>query len=96
MSCLMLNHEGFSKSWKLSNSTRQSSCRDGEKYGEAAVKLLAATLGDQWVLADKRMHINNNWWRRIRRLVKKFICKALNLLLCNCFTGTRASEANES
>jgi hypothetical protein len=45
MSCLMLNHEGFSKSWKLSNSTRQSSCRDGEKYGEAAVKLLAATLG---------------------------------------------------
>lgn len=45
MSCLMLNHEGFSKSWKLSNSTRQSSCTDGEKYGEAAVKLLAATLG---------------------------------------------------
>uniref|UniRef100_A0A0E0I5T9 Uncharacterized protein n=1 Tax=Oryza nivara TaxID=4536 RepID=A0A0E0I5T9_ORYNI len=43
MSCLMLNHEGFSKSWKLSNSTRQST--DGEKYGEAAVKLLAATLG---------------------------------------------------
>ncbi|BAS88319.1 Os04g0269800 [Oryza sativa Japonica Group] len=30
---------------KLSNSTRQSSCRDGEKYGEAAVKLLAAKLG---------------------------------------------------
>uniref|UniRef100_A0A0E0APE6 Uncharacterized protein n=2 Tax=Oryza glumipatula TaxID=40148 RepID=A0A0E0APE6_9ORYZ len=61
-------------SWKLSNSTRQSSCRDGEKYGEAAVKLLAATLGDQWVLADKRMHINNNWWRRIRRLVKSASC----------------------
>nr|CAE05455.3 OSJNBa0073E02.15 [Oryza sativa Japonica Group]CAE05620.1 OSJNBb0061C13.2 [Oryza sativa Japonica Group] len=74
MSCLMLNHEGFSKSWKLSNSTRQSSCRNGEKYGEAAVKLLAATLRDQWALADKRMHINNNWWRQKRRLVKSASC----------------------
>uniref|UniRef100_I1PN27 Uncharacterized protein n=1 Tax=Oryza glaberrima TaxID=4538 RepID=I1PN27_ORYGL len=74
MSCLMLNHEGFSKSWKLSNSTRQSSCRNGEKYGEAAVKLLAATLRDQWALAYKRMHINNNWWRQKRRLVKSASC----------------------
>uniref|UniRef100_A0A0E0H386 Uncharacterized protein n=1 Tax=Oryza nivara TaxID=4536 RepID=A0A0E0H386_ORYNI len=29
---------------------------------------------DQWALADKRMHINNNWWRQKRRLVKSASC----------------------
>jgi hypothetical protein len=39
---------------------------------------------DQWVLADKRMHINNKWWRRIRRLVKSSL-----LQLCHCSTTSK-------
>uniref|UniRef100_A0A0E0P6K0 Uncharacterized protein n=1 Tax=Oryza rufipogon TaxID=4529 RepID=A0A0E0P6K0_ORYRU len=63
MSCLMLNHEGFSK--------RTGSCQTAP--GSQVVEM------DQWVLADKRMHINNKWWRRIRRLVKSSL-----LQLCHC------------
>lgn len=35
---------------------------------------VAYVIYDQWALADKRMHINNNWWRQKRRLVKSASC----------------------